>query len=121
MTLLLYLSPLGWDHINLTRAYLWRSSAPRSARKKFRPLRAIRSATSTFSVLWEDPIHGQAPLLGSPSMLGISRIPCTPAMRTSTARGQAVYPTSICASSAADAPMSATWGGRITQVGMRAR
>jgi hypothetical protein len=26
-TLLQYLSPLGWEHINLTGDYLWRSSA----------------------------------------------------------------------------------------------
>ena len=41
--LVLYLSPLGWGHINLTRAYLWRSSAKIGA-GKFRPLRAIQSA-----------------------------------------------------------------------------
>jgi hypothetical protein len=27
MTLLQYLSPLSWEHINLTGDYLWRSSA----------------------------------------------------------------------------------------------
>jgi hypothetical protein len=26
-SMLLYLSPLGWEHINLTGDYLWRSSA----------------------------------------------------------------------------------------------
>jgi mRNA interferase YafQ len=33
-----YLSPLGWEHINLTGDYLWRSSAKIGA-GKFRPLR----------------------------------------------------------------------------------
>ncbi|EPY4548166.1 Tn3 family transposase, partial [Klebsiella pneumoniae] len=36
--LLQYLSPLGWEHINLTGDYLWRSSAKIGA-GKFRPLR----------------------------------------------------------------------------------
>ena len=36
--LLQYLSPLGWEHINLTGDYLWRSSAKVDA-GKFRPLR----------------------------------------------------------------------------------
>jgi hypothetical protein len=34
---LCYLSPLGWEHINLTGDYLWRSSAKIGA-DKFRPL-----------------------------------------------------------------------------------
>ena len=42
-TLLQYLSPLGWEHINLTGDYLWRSSAKIGA-GKFRPLRPIPSA-----------------------------------------------------------------------------
>ena len=33
-----YLSPLGWEHINLTGDYLWRSSAKVGV-GKFRPLR----------------------------------------------------------------------------------
>ena len=37
-TLLEYLSPLGWEHINLTGDYLWRSNARVSA-GKYRPLR----------------------------------------------------------------------------------
>jgi len=37
-TLLQYLSPLGWEHINLTGDYLWRSNA-RVGGGKFRPLR----------------------------------------------------------------------------------
>ena len=37
-TLLKFLSPLGWAHINLTGDYLWRSSAKVGA-GKFRPLR----------------------------------------------------------------------------------
>ncbi len=39
-TLLQYLSPLGWEHINLTGDYLWRSSAKVGA-GKFRPLRPL--------------------------------------------------------------------------------
>ncbi|WP_345945908.1 Tn3 family transposase [Pseudomonas sp. MWU16-30316] len=42
-TLLRYLSPLGWEHINLTGDYLWRSTA-RVGSSKFRPLRPLRSA-----------------------------------------------------------------------------
>jgi hypothetical protein len=41
--LLQYLSPLGWEHINLTGDYLWKSSAKVDA-GKFRPLRAIKTA-----------------------------------------------------------------------------
>ena len=41
--LLQYLSPLGWEHINLTGDYLWRSSAKIGA-GKFRPLRPIQPA-----------------------------------------------------------------------------
>ena len=41
--LLRYLSPLGWEHINLTGDYLWRSSAKIGA-GKFRPLRPLPSA-----------------------------------------------------------------------------
>ena len=39
--LLQYLSPLGWEHINLTGDYLWRSSAKIGA-GKFRPLRPLQ-------------------------------------------------------------------------------
>lgn len=39
----LYLSPLGWEHINLTGDYLWRSSAKVGA-GKFRPLRPLPPA-----------------------------------------------------------------------------
>lgn len=39
-TLLQYLSPLGWEHINLTGDYLWRSKT-KIGGGKFRPLRAI--------------------------------------------------------------------------------
>ena len=38
--LLRYLSPLGWEHINLTGDYLWRSRA-RPGPGKFRPLRPL--------------------------------------------------------------------------------
>ena len=41
--LLPYLSPLGWEHINLTGDYLWRSSAKVGA-GKFRPLRPLQPA-----------------------------------------------------------------------------
>ena len=41
--LLQYLSPLGWEHINLTGDYLWRSSAKIDA-GKFRPLRPLQPA-----------------------------------------------------------------------------
>jgi hypothetical protein len=39
--LLQYLSPLGWEHINLTGDYLWRSSAKIGV-GKFRPLRSLQ-------------------------------------------------------------------------------
>ena len=42
-TLLQYLSPLGWEHINLTGDYVWRSSAKVGA-GKFRPLRPLSTA-----------------------------------------------------------------------------
>ena len=38
--LLQYLSPLGWEHINLTGDYLWRSSSKVGV-GKFRPLRPL--------------------------------------------------------------------------------
>lgn len=41
--LLQYLSPLGWEHINLTGDYFWRSSAKIGA-GKFRPLRPLQPA-----------------------------------------------------------------------------
>ena len=42
-TLLPFLSPLGWEHINLTGDYLWRTSAKVGA-GKFRALRAATEA-----------------------------------------------------------------------------
>lgn len=42
-TLLQYLSPLGWEHINLTGDYLWRSSTKVGA-GKFRALRPLPPA-----------------------------------------------------------------------------
>jgi len=42
-TLFQYLSPLGWEHINLTDDYLWSSSAKIGA-GKFRPLRPLQPA-----------------------------------------------------------------------------
>ena len=41
--LLQYLSPLGWEHINLTGDYLWRSSA-KVGTGKFRSLRSLQPA-----------------------------------------------------------------------------
>jgi len=41
--LLQHLSPLGWEHINLTDDYLWRSSVKIGA-GKFRPLRPLQPA-----------------------------------------------------------------------------
>jgi hypothetical protein len=45
--LLQYLSPLGWEHINLTGDYLWRSSAKVGA-GKFRPLRPLSGLAYDF-------------------------------------------------------------------------
>ena len=39
-SLLQYLSPLGWEHINLTGDYVWRSNA-KVGTGKFRPLRPL--------------------------------------------------------------------------------
>ena len=41
--LLQYLSPLGWEHVNLTGDYLWRSNTKTGA-GKFRPLRPLTRA-----------------------------------------------------------------------------
>jgi hypothetical protein len=40
--LLRYLSPLGWEHINLIGDYLWRSSS-RIGAGNFRPLRPMQT------------------------------------------------------------------------------
>jgi TnpA family transposase len=40
-TLLQHLSPLGWEHINLTGDYIWRQSKP-VEQGRFRPLREVR-------------------------------------------------------------------------------
>ena len=37
--LLQFLSPLGWEHINLTGDYVWRQSRQTGKTGKFRPLR----------------------------------------------------------------------------------
>jgi len=42
-TMLQYLSPLGWEHINLTGDYVWRGSVKIQA-GKFRPLRPLQPA-----------------------------------------------------------------------------
>jgi hypothetical protein len=39
--LLKYLSPLGWEHINLTGDYIWKKSS-KLKEGKFRPLRAVK-------------------------------------------------------------------------------
>jgi len=41
--MLQYLSPSGWEHINLTGDYLWRNNAKVGA-GKFRPLRPVPPA-----------------------------------------------------------------------------
>ena len=41
--LLQYLSPLGWEHINLPGDYVWRRNA-RGGAGKFRPLRSLAEA-----------------------------------------------------------------------------
>ena len=41
-SLLQYLSPLGWEHVNLTGDYLWRSRT-KLGEGKFRPLRPLRN------------------------------------------------------------------------------
>ena len=41
--LLRYLSPLGWEHVNLTGDYLWRSNT-KTGGGKFRPLRPLAGA-----------------------------------------------------------------------------
>ena len=38
-----YLSPLGWEHFNLTGDYVWRRNA-RVGAGKFRPLRPVTEA-----------------------------------------------------------------------------
>jgi hypothetical protein len=40
-----HLSPLGWEHINLTGAYVWHASK-RMAKDRFRPLRNPKEATT---------------------------------------------------------------------------
>jgi Tn3 transposase DDE domain len=39
-SLLRHLSPLGWEHINLTGDYMWKTSA-KGAAGKFKPLRPM--------------------------------------------------------------------------------
>jgi len=33
-----YLSPLGWEHINLTGDYVWRRNSKIAARSRFKPI-----------------------------------------------------------------------------------
>lgn len=40
-SLLQYLSPLGWEHINLTGDYVWKKSS-KLKDGKFRPLRVVK-------------------------------------------------------------------------------
>ncbi len=54
--LLQHLSPLGWEHINLTGDYLWRSrSTPPNGR--FRPLRLIPASIAVGTSIAESPPH----------------------------------------------------------------
>ena len=55
-TLLQYLSPLGWEHINLTGDYLWRSSAKLGA-GKFRPLRPLPPANVLYFPFLRRPLY----------------------------------------------------------------
>jgi hypothetical protein len=49
--LLQFLSSLGWEYINLTSDYIWRSHVKSNA-GKFKPLRSLQSAQrGLFSVL----------------------------------------------------------------------
>lgn len=41
--LLQHISPLGWEHINLTGNYVWRHSR-KIEKNKFRPLRQVRNS-----------------------------------------------------------------------------
>ena len=43
--LLAHLSPLGWEHINLTGDYVWHSNK-RVAKGRFRPLRSPKDSTT---------------------------------------------------------------------------
>jgi hypothetical protein len=52
--LLQYLSPLGWEHINLTGDYLWRSSSKVGV-GKFRPLRPLSGLSVRFLMRWSLP------------------------------------------------------------------
>ncbi len=54
--LLQYLSPLGWEHINLTGDYLWRSSANAG---KFRRLRPLQNEVTEARGLLADFAHLQ--------------------------------------------------------------
>jgi TnpA family transposase len=62
-TLLQYLSPLGWEHINLTGDYLWRSSAKVGA-GKFRPLRCRVLRRRGALCLGSLPVGGVVPCSG---------------------------------------------------------
>jgi hypothetical protein len=53
--LLKHLSPLGWEHINLTGDYQWRGS--RLPTGKFRPLRTSQQAIAVGMPIAEHPPH----------------------------------------------------------------
>jgi hypothetical protein len=59
--LLQYLSPLGWEHINLTGDYVWRQSR-RLKEEKFRPLRLPENLSERPDGLGRPPLwrHAQA-------------------------------------------------------------
>jgi hypothetical protein len=54
--LLQHVSPLGWEHINLTGDYVWRQDR-RVERGKFRPLRAFTSPIAVGTSIAEGPPH----------------------------------------------------------------
>ena len=54
--LLQYLSPLGWEHINLTGDYLWRSRS-NPPKGRFRPLRLTPAPIAVGTSIAESPPH----------------------------------------------------------------
>jgi hypothetical protein len=54
--LLEHLSPLGWEHINLTGDYVWRQNR-RVESGKFRPLRPVPVSIAVGMLIAEHPPH----------------------------------------------------------------
>jgi hypothetical protein len=69
--LLQYLSPLGWEHINLTGDYLWRSSA-KIGSGKFRPLRHAATGLARFVLRFSEMTPKKLKKLND----GITARPC---------------------------------------------